>query len=255
MTRSAGFTLPLSLPRRQIGDFLHFASRVPSVTVEKTVQVGPLVEARRMNPHRPGWCSIFTKAWALVGVRHPVLRRAMLSFPWQRLYQHPNHIASIAVERSFEGEEAVFFLQIKKPEEKSLVEIDRRIKWFKMRPAEDPSGVLTRQLRMARMPRLLRRSAWWYGLEANGRLRARFFGTFGVTAHAGGGSQSLNPPGLLTSTLSYGPIRETGEVTVRIIYDHRTLDGSPVSRALATLQEVLRDDIHRELVAEGPPGP
>ncbi|MFM7150678.1 MAG: hypothetical protein ACKO23_12625, partial [Gemmataceae bacterium] len=27
VTRPNGFTIPLSLPRRQIGDFLHFASR------------------------------------------------------------------------------------------------------------------------------------------------------------------------------------------------------------------------------------
>jgi hypothetical protein len=71
-------------------------------------------------------------------------------------------------------------------------------------------------------------------------------GTFGVSAYAGLGAASLHPRGLLTSTLSYGVIEPDGSVPVRITYDHRTLDGGTVARALADMERAL----HHEILAE-----
>ncbi len=68
-----------------------------------------------------------------------------------------------------------------------------------------------------------------------------------MTAYAGLGAASLHPRGLLTSTLSYGVIEPDGSVMVRVTYDHRTLDGGTVARALANMESVLRNEIVAEL--------
>jgi hypothetical protein len=246
MPQPTGFTIPLSLPRRLISDYLHFAAQVPGVPVERCMNLARLAEAREMAVPRPGWCAVFTKAWALVCQRHPVLRRAYLGGPSPRLYQHPINVASIAVERPYGGDDAVFFHHIDQPEQKSLVEIDSRLAWFKDRPLES-AAALRRQLRVSRLPWPLRRLIWWTALNFSGRQRARFFGTFGVTAYPGLGASSLHPIGLLTTTLSYGTIESDGSVAVRVVYDHRTMDGGAVARALAELERVLKHEIVLEL--------
>ncbi len=48
--------------------------------------------------------------------------------------------------------------------------------------------------------------------------------------------------------MTYGPIDpETGRVTVKLIYDHRVLDGAYVARRLADLENMLRGRILDEL--------
>ena len=44
---------------------------------------------------------------------------------------------------------------------------------------------------------------------------------------------------LMTTTLNYGVIAEDGTVDVRLIYDHRVLDGATIARALGELETVL----------------
>jgi hypothetical protein len=246
MPQPTGFYLPLSRPRRLMGDFLHFAQRVPSVPVERRMKLAPLVAAREAATPRPSWCSIFTKAWGFACAAHPPLRRAWLSFPWPRLYQHPINVATVAVERPYGGDDAVFFMQITRPEQKPLTEISARLKWFKDRPL-DSAAALQRQMRLAGLPLPLRRLLWWGALNLDGRRRARLLGTFGVTSYSGLGSSSLHPRGLLTSTLSYGVIEPDGAVDVRVVYDHRTLDGGTVARALADLERFLMHEILAEL--------
>jgi hypothetical protein len=169
-----------------------------------------------------------------------------MKFPTHRLYQHPVSSASIAIERPCGEENAVFFLHLDSPETRALIDIDQRIKWFKDRPLGS-TGVVRRQLRVSRLPRLLRRSLWWAGLNVSGKLRSRMFGTFGVSTYSSLGSATLAPVGFLTSTLSYGVISREGDVTVRVSYDHRTLDGADVARALTSLESFLRHEILAEL--------
>lgn len=246
MPQPTGFSMPLSVPRRLMCDYLHFAAAVPTVPVERPMNLARLAHARELSQHRPGWCALFTKAWGMVCARNPVLRRAYLAWPWPRLYQHPITVASIAVERSFGAEDGVFFIQMNQPEEKSLAEIDARLHWFKDRPLGS-AAVMRRQMRLVHWPLPLRRAMWSAALNWSGRQRARFFGTFGVTAYAGAEATSLHPRGLLTTTLSYGRVASNGEVTVRVTYDHRTTDGGPISRALCDLERVLNNEIVTEL--------
>ena len=248
MPQPAGRNLPLSLPRRFIGDLVHFARKVPTVPVQRRMSLAAVVAARQAVSPRPSWCAVFTKAFALVAAARPELRRAYLSFPRPHLYEHPLNIASIAVERLFEGDEAVFFAPIRTPELLPLAEIDAKLRRFKEKPIE-AVGSFRRTLKLGRLPRPLRRLIWWVGLNVWGRKRAHYLGTFGVSVYAGLGASSLHPlsPGSLT--LNYGVFEPDGSVDVRLIYDHRVLDGATVARALEQMECALKCELLAELQA------
>jgi len=246
MQEPCGRTLPLSLPRRLVGDLLHFAAKVPSVPVQRRVNVAALRAARVQAAGRPGWCAIFLKAYALVAARMPELRRAYLGWPCPHLYEHPGNVASVAIARDYRDEPAVFFAHILTPERQGLAELEAHLRHFKTAPVES-IGLYRRALAVSRLPRPLRRLLWWVGLNSSGRKRARRLGTFGVSAYSSLGAESLHPLSPLTTTLSYGVIDADGAVNVRLVYDHRVLDGATVARALAALEEALTGAVLAEL--------
>jgi hypothetical protein len=242
-----GRYLPLSLPRRLVNDMLYFAHWMPTVPVERRVNVAAVAELRHQLAHRPGWCALFTKAYGIVTASVPALRRAYISFPWPRLYEHPASIASIAIEREYQGEPGVFFAHVRGPDQQPLMNIEAALRRCKEEPVES-IGLFRRGLAVARLPRPLRRLAWWIGLNGSGPKRAKQLGTFGVSVYAGLGAASLHPLSVLTTTLNYGVIGRDGSVDVRLIYDHRVMDGATVARALAALEEVMNGPIRLELL-------
>jgi hypothetical protein len=182
----------------------------------------------------------------LVASRQPVLRRAYLPFPHPHFYEHPANIGSIAVERTWQEEEAVLFGHLRGPENQGLLELDAHLRRWKEAPVE-AIGTFRRALKTSRWPRPIRRALWWFGLNVSGSRRARHFGTFGVSAYSGFGAASLHPLSPLTTTLNYGVVAANGDVDVRLIYDHRVLDGATVARALAEMERVLHNEITNEL--------
>src|SRR5438105_801993 len=126
MSQPPGRNLRLSLPRRFICDLLHFARRVPTVPVERHMNLAAVARGRAAAAPRPSWAAVFTKAYAFVCAARPELRRSYLSFPTPHLYEHPTAVASVAVERRFGDEDAVFFGHVTGAEGHSLTELDRR---------------------------------------------------------------------------------------------------------------------------------
>jgi hypothetical protein len=247
MPQPVGFNLPLSLPRRFLGDLLHFAKQIPSIPVQRRINVYRLLDARAYADPRPNWCAIFTKAYAFVSQAWPQLRRCYLSFPTPHLYQHPSSVASIAIERPFGDDEAVFFAHLADVETRTLADIDDKLRQYKTAPVESIS-TFRRALRVTQLPWPLRGLLWWSALNVSGRQRARIVGTFGVSVYGGLGAASLHPLSVLTTTLNYGVIEPNGDVDVRLVYDHRVLDGATVARALADLESVLNHEILAELL-------
>ncbi len=246
MPQPTGRNLSLSLPRRFICDLVHFAHKVPTVPVQRRMNLEAVQDARRLAQPRPSWCAIFTKAYGFVASSWPELRHAYLSFPNPHLYEHPINVASIALERRFGEEEGVFFASVRSPEKLGLPELDSQLRRFKEQPLENISA-FRRSLQISRLPRPLRRLIWWIGLNLSGRKRAHYMGTFGVSLYGGLGAASLHPLSPLTTALNYGVIDESGWVDVRLIYDHRVLDGATVARALGDLERVLNCEIVAEL--------
>lgn len=240
-----GKSLPLSRPRRLIGDLMHFAAGVPTVPVQRRMDLAAVAAARLACPDRPPWAAVFARGFALVAAEFPEFRRAYCKFPWPHLYEYPASVATVMIEREYRGERAVLALRVKDPARLPLAEIGRAIRAAATDPVERVSH-FRRALRVAGLPRPVRRALWWVGLNV-GRQRANYFGTFGVSAYPALGAESLHPLSPLTATLTYGLVGADGWAPVRLIYDHRVLDGGTVARALTRLDEVLNTSVCAEL--------
>lgn len=259
MHEPKGRIIPLSGPRRFINDLVYFARRVPSVPLSRTLNVACLAAPRRAHPARPSWATLFMKAYALVAVEHPPLRRMMLTWPWPRLYEHPQTLCSLAVERVVEGEHGVFVGVFRAPEAQSIGQIQGSVEMYKNDPIEEV-GYFRQAMRVSRLPLPLRRFLWRLTLNMSGQKRSKRFGTYGLTTYGSLGAEQHHPISPLTTTLTFGPIAESGDVCVKIIYDHRVLDGAYVARRLADVETalhgpVLDELLRREVYEPGDPGP
>jgi hypothetical protein len=240
-----GRSIRLSPMRRFICDLLWASASVPTVPVQRPMNLALLARARTAHPLRPSWAAIFVKAYARVATELPELRRAYVKFPWPRLYEYPVSAAAITVERDGDGEKAVFIGRIGKPETLDLVDVDRRMRGFREIPI-DRSREFRRALALSRLPLPLRRALWWVGLNVP-RQRWHSLGTFALSVYSGLGAESLHPLSPATVTLNYGVIAPEGDVDVRLIYDHRVMDGATVARALGRLEAELTGPILDEL--------
>ena len=102
-------------------------------------------------------------------------------------------------------------------------------------------------VRFYRLPRPIRRALWWYIINFRGRRKAQFLGTFGVSVYSALVAESLHPLSPLTTTLNYGVIGPDGRVPVRIVYDHRVMDGAVVGYTLLEMEQALHHDVVAEL--------
>jgi hypothetical protein len=240
-----GRRIALSRARRLAIDFLHFAAGAPTVPVQRRIRLQPVIAARAALADRPAWTAIFVKAFALAAADVPELRRAYLKLPWPHLYERDISVASVMVERDLDGEKAVLVGRIKDPATKSLADLTGRVRDFNEKPVGDVKD-FRRALRLTRWPRPMRRLLLWLGLNIKSQ-RDRNFGTFGVSVYSALGAESLHPLSPLTCLLNYGVFSPDGQVDVRVVYDHRVMDGATVARALARLDEVLSGPIADEL--------
>jgi hypothetical protein len=238
--------VPLSLSRRLACDAMHFSQKVPLVVLERRMPLAGLAAARDGAQPRPSWFAVFMKAYGLVASRRPELRRSYLTLPWHRLYEHRHSVASLPVERQLGGEEVICYAQFPCPESQSIADLDASLRRHKVDPLEGISYFQT-QLLVSRLPRPLRRLVWWLGLNLIGRTRATFYGTFGITAVGSLGGTLVNVLSPLTTTLSYGVVEPDGTVAVRLVFDHRVLDGANAARALAELEQVLLGEVLAEV--------
>lgn len=246
MPEPKGRSLPLSGPRRFILDMMHFAKQVPSVPVGRTMDLGALAEARKRHPLRPSWAVLFLKAFGIVCESQPSLRRALLTVPNLRMYEHPFSIASLAMEREYQGEPVIVVGLFRGPERQSISELQKSLDEYRTWPIEKV-GFFRQMLRISAYPTILRRVLWWTTLHVSGPKRAKRLGTFGVSSYGSLGAESYHPISPLSTTLTYGPIDPSGRVTVKLIYDHRILDGAQIARRLADLEAALLGPILNEL--------
>ena len=236
----------MSVGRRFIYDIITAGTHIPLVTIQKDMSVADLMGPRQSANPKPSWCSIFTKAYAMVVARRPEMRRACLTFPWIRMFEYEAATAHVTMEVKIDGEDALAFIPIESPELCPLLEFDRQIEQSR----KNPRGLrqMAHGLIAARLPRPFRRLAYWFVLNSSGRLRSRYFGTFGVTTVGNWGVESVRPIAPAISILHYGAIDADGKVSIRMTYDHRVLDGIGPSRALNEMEAFLRTEILAELM-------
>jgi hypothetical protein len=131
-----GRSIPLSRPRRIVSDHCHFARKTPLGVIKGTINIGKAMEIRAKVARRPSWTTLFIKAFALVAKDTPAFRQAYVKLPWPQLYEYPMSIASLVVERPYQGEDALFLGRIKDPASRDLPEISDLISTAKTAPVE-----------------------------------------------------------------------------------------------------------------------
>jgi hypothetical protein len=246
MARESGRSLPLSPFRRLVADLMRCSQKVPAVTVERRLELGALQKARQRCTPRPAWTVLLAKAYALVARAHPELRRSYMAFPWARLYEHPYSSVALNVERQIGDETIVVQCLIRRPENRSLGELDAVLRHCQTEPVEKLRWY-QRALAMSRLPWPLRPLLWWGALNVFGRRRCHNFGTFGLSSVAGQGAGILHLIPLLTSMLHFGLLDEAGALDMRLTWDHRVMDGSQAARILGDLERTLQGEILAEL--------
>ena len=245
MSQPTGKYYSVSYFRRLVTDLMQFAAAVPSVTIERRMDLSRLVAARQACTPSPTWSAIFMKAYAVVAMRTPALRTSYLKFPWPQFYEHPVSIATLNVDRQLADERVVLQVHTTNPETRTLHEIDAIIHEYQQQPVENLPAYRT-AVRMSRVPWPIRHWLWWGALNILGPTRCRHFGTFSITSVSSQGSGILHLVTLLTSTLHYGMLEPTGWLQMRLSFDHRVLDGATAACALEDLETVLLGEILHE---------
>jgi hypothetical protein len=246
MASISGRSIPLSIPRRFICDLLRTARQIPIVTFERRVDLAPLIEVRKRLKQPPPWAVLFAKGFAIVAANRPEFRRAYLPLAWPHLWEAEQSVATIAVEREYRGETGVFFGMLKSPNEKPLAELAKKVYEWKTKPL-DEIALFRRVFRYSRLPFPIRRLLWWIAVSWSGKVKARNFGTFGISLTGAAGATATNLIAPITTSLNCGVIQPDGTTDLRLHFDHRVLDGMTAARALAELEDVLKNTIVQEL--------
>jgi len=226
-------------------EILHHGSKVPSLPLSKEMRVDSLIDARQRGAF-VSWTAIFMKAYGLTAQLHPVLRRAYIPYPWPHLYEHPYSDCALLLEREHEGESIVLGAKIRAPEQQTLEALDAHLRRYREAPLEE-IGHFRQWLRMGRLPGMVRRALFWSTLNLSGEKRAKRLGTFAISSLGSMGVEQHHPISPLTTYLTFGAISAKGTVNVKIVYDHRVMDGRTVARCLRDLEETLNTTLLGEL--------
>lgn len=241
-----GKVIPLSPARRMVDELLHHAKQVPSLPLARDCRIDVLADARKRAGTGVSWTGLFMKAYGLTALRHPVLRRAYIPYPTAKLYEHPRSDCAVLIEREWQGEPVVLGAKVISPETTPLTLIDEHLRRFR---EDDVLSVspFRQVLRLGRQPWLLRRFVFWSSLYFSGYKRAKRFGTFMMSSLGAQGVEQMHPLTPLTTYLTFGPVQPDGRVTIKVVYDHRVMDGRHVARVLVDLEHVLNTTLAEEV--------
>lgn len=243
-----GRRIPLSPFRRLIADVMRYAIAVPGVPTERMMELSAVIAARNAVPYRPAWAGIFAKACALTALEYPELRRTYVKWPWPHLHEYADSIATITINREHNGEACVLPLLIAEPTSLPISLIAKMIDEFVQKPMTDIKA-FRRAIAFGKLPGVLRRPMMWAGFNMP-RWRANYFGTFSVTSVSFKGAELLYVPTLTTSLLTFGVFGPDGRTPVRMVIDHRVMDGMEFAAILARLEAIMNGPILQELQSE-----
>jgi hypothetical protein len=238
----------ISMPRRLVADLMHASRRVPFVSLRRTLQIRPLIEARKAAGRPPGWAAIFAKAFCLVARDEPALRTLYLKWPWPHLYELPRSVGMVAIARLEDGEDCVLPQKVGAADELPLADVDALIRHAKTASVDDVPA-FRKILKATRLPLPLRRLVWMAGLNF-GRQRANYFGSFGITSVAAYGPGELHALSPGPFIISYGVVGQDHTIDVVIRWDHRVTDAALIARTLTRLEQLMNTTIRAELLSQ-----
>src|SRR5258707_10294960 len=138
-----GTVRKISMPRRLVADLMHASIRIPFVSLRRTLNVRPLLEARAIAAQPPGWAAIFVKAFSLVARDEPVLRTLYAKWPWPSFYELPRSIAMVAIARVEDAQHCVLPQKYPAADMMPLIETDAQIRHAKDAPIDEVPGFRT----------------------------------------------------------------------------------------------------------------
>ena len=241
-----GQRIKLSNGRRLVDDVIHMANKMPLAALAGDFDSGKVAQFRRKTRPKICWNVLYMKAYASVAQQNPELRRAYVSFPWGHMYQHDYNVCMMTISREYEGEERLFFARFNCPDQESLSDLQEQYDHYRKAPIEEIKQ-FRHQIMFAKVPRFLRRFAWWTLFNVWPQKRASHMGTFGmsISGHKGSyGAQHLGPN---TTTLGVDPFPRKGVSRIVLTFDHRVLDGAPITRTLSQIQHMLTTAVRTEL--------
>jgi hypothetical protein len=243
---SAKTSGPIRIPRsrRLTLDVLHFHKHVALCAHDRQFDLSRLVALRSRLPDRISWSLLFIKAFGVVAANRPVLRQTYQRWPWPHIYQHSDSVAMLATHRVHQGEPWVFLSRFAQPEHQSLTVLQARLDRYLTEPV---TKIFRQQWQLSGLPTMLRRFLWWWTFNISLAKRAHRSGTFFLTTLAGKKVEIQDPPGYLTTNLTYGPLDERNRCRVTMSYDHQLMDGSTVADCLIELESALNGPIADEL--------
>ena len=239
-----GKRLRIPTSRATVCDILRYDRYVPTFAHDRMCNVAELAEARGQANVRISWPAIWMKAYALNAQSFPRLLQTWMSWPRPHLYQHHAHVGTLVVHRRFEDDDWLFWGQISDLEHRSLADIQQQIDAYQTKPVEE---IFRRQLWLARQNSFVRRLCWWLTFHSSGAKKCKRLGTFFLSTISGKGAEIQDPPSMLTSALTYGPLDRVGNTRATITYDHRLLDGHHIADVLKGLESTLQMPILQEL--------
>lgn len=230
-------------------DLVALSRTIPIAALEHRLQLKPIIAAREAMPKpRPSWVALFLKAFALVARRRARLRQGYFGFPWPRIYEHPFNVAAITVEREWNGEHAIFFDMLPRPETMGVMELHYYLRRLKTEPVENFQTFL-RLIRGGPLPMSLRWMIWRWLYCFSGPRRAHYIGTFAINGGTRFPIRPVTTTGAIGTTLYFGLFNADGSTDVCLTFDHRVMDGGEVVRTLDELESVLNTDMVLELQA------
>ncbi len=244
-SRAKGRNLQFSVARRLIIDYVWASADMARVNVTRRVKLSDLISVRRVLADPPSLTAIFVKAFALVAVETPELRRVYMKWPWPHLHEYADNTVNIAHEVQIMGDIGILPLRLRQPELLSVRLLSKHIRQATDEPIEE-SRFYRSLFAYARCPVFLRRPIAVLCLNVP-RMRRYIFGTYSISSVSrwqGELGQTIAPVACL---LSYGPIDSSGHVRVRLNFDHRIFDGAFAARVLTRLEQVLNSSLLQEL--------
>lgn len=237
-------TIPLSGSRGLVGDIARIGNRIPLFAVDRAMRLDGIAELRTRAASRIGWAATFLKAYALVAREMPVLRTWLARGIRPRLVTASESVATVAVNRTVDGSDRLFFAKMDHPDSLPLDMVQWLIHEWTTLPVEQ---LYRRQFQLEGLPGILRRTILSWNMASASPKRATRLGTFSLSTLAGQQALNRSHPTLCTTSLTYGPLESDGRCLVTLIADHRVLDGAAVARALERLEAVLTGDVMDEL--------
>lgn len=202
--------------------------------------------------------ALLIKAIAIAQEKHPYSRTIML--PNGRLVQLNAIEAQFTVERFIDGQPALFFANVKRPDIKAMADITEELRAYGKDPIESVPQ-LEIEDRFSRYPWLIRQIIIWFGLRVP-QLRLKYMpATFGLSSLGKYGCRNLISPSVITSMFCVGEVEErpvaiNGKVEIHPIlslvlnFDHRVIDGAAAARFMNDIIDLLRGGLEEHIKDE-----